>query len=346
MARRTDFDFDAVINEDAYDGYGMNRSNCYSDGFVYRILPLESPSIRKQSNDKDRQRSRPDEEFYVGKRVKGYSLKDNKVHRGRIQNFVWDTENPGTVKAVVIQDEEHNTPVKLTFNSIEIIERERMKKYFDIDSIVKQTDCNAVDESAQYDLFSQDDWTADDSIYRDEVLSHYHIPEMDVKYWDAKFSGYFKEREIRLDKISSANILFMMAGVDNFFNKTEAVRAAKKFLCIYCGLTGQTASAKINSMRVEQDEINYTYTSPDQAAVVSSWFHVWAFLKSLHRMNVMLRQTDGFSETLNYEWVYKPNSFMFRKNAVNLAVDVLVKIPDVYVTPDGKEKKLYNLSSL
>ena len=157
----------------------------YTYGFEYRILPLESPGIKKLRNDLKVGRSREyDDKLYVGMDVCAYSSDDNRVHRGRISNFEFE-EDGIQIKHVFIIDVDTNEEVRVLPNSVEQnfppSHPEKLRS-----SKEKWENIFACNE-AEISLFDDDDMTwddvSDDDLYREILVDEYHIEPAIENYW-------------------------------------------------------------------------------------------------------------------------------------------------------------------
>lgn len=164
--------------------------NSYTYGFEYRIVPLDSPGIKKQKNDRKLVRNDEyDDKLYVGMYICAYSGEDNRVHRGRITNFEFG-EDGIEIKHIIIIDTKTNEEIKVLPNSVEVILPPRHPEKLR-SSKEKWENIWACNE-AEISLFDDDEvedseltWddVSDDDMYRELVVDEYHIEHEIEQYW-------------------------------------------------------------------------------------------------------------------------------------------------------------------
>ena len=136
MMPSVDFDFDKAVLEFGLPSEMMtniNRGPQHTCGLEYRIIPLDSPSIRKQTNDKKVAKAgeKEDDGFHIGRCIYGHAVKNNKKCFGPIVNYVWDEMDADDVKYFIIQDRDTNQRVEVFAHSAHLIDEVEDNNNFD-----------------------------------------------------------------------------------------------------------------------------------------------------------------------------------------------------------------------
>ena len=352
MKPTADFDFDAALLEFGLPSEMMNNINRgpqHTCGLDYRIIPLDSPAIKKMHNDKD------SEEYsdspYVGKLVIGYSSSDNKMHRGHIVNYVWNPDDTDEIKYIVIMDDKTMKEVEIFPNSAALYDPDVNKKNiistkhgFEIANIDdKFADDYDVNESLNTELSDDDNWTAvaDDDVYRDAFIKEFSFfyPYKCFKYFDKKFAGEFQYAYIPLTGIHLPWLFRKIMGADDM-DKFELSTLIKKFIKIYAGMTSQDDKCFFN-MTMGKDVIEFRFPSEEKTPGVSSWYDLWCYAQTFKKCNILAQRSDDFEASES--WVYKPNSKNFRTMIGNAINYDLIHMPEKKVLPDGTVKTIMKI---
>ena len=260
MQRRTDHR--KKLNEDMFSPDvpgGRGSRNSYTYGFEYRIVPLDSPTIRKLHNDRKAGRKKDyDDKVFVGMDVTGYCGDTNRMHRGRIVNFEFEPDGI-TYKHIIVIDRDTNEEVRLLPNAIEII----LPPLHPKPHISQEDDETSDDDKfaflykkcneAEVSLFDDDDelsWddVSDDDLYREIVVEEYSIePELE-RYWTEKFRNMelFKVNAFDITVIETPFILAQLWGYEYPDQKVTFGGSIRRMMFYYGTLSGQTYSKRID----------------------------------------------------------------------------------------------------
>ena len=352
-----DFDFDKALLEFGLPSEmvnNINRGPQHTCGLEYRIIPLDSPAIRKQDNDREFEYDAPTELFLIGKEVAGYSVKQNKMICGRIVNFVWDEEEPDTVKYYTIQDEESNITTNIFANSAHFIDN--MKRSKDSADYIFQNQIKDI----KSDFFNSDEkhfekesrfrkafnenievetsdvlnhFNINDDAYKKAFLIDFHIKPKYINYFDDKFSGKYTNTNIYITELDKSLFCSMM-GISETDDE-NMIELSKKFIQSFLKSVSQKDS-RVNVMFTGR-KIRFQYYER-KYPVINSWYHLWLYAQAFNKCR--LYEKYLINEYNNDIKIVKNNK-IFNEIVSNLICHDLIKRPEYIKLPNGNIKETY-----
>ena len=370
MMPSVDFDFDKAVLEFGLPSEMMtniNRGPQHTCGLEYRIIPLDSPSIRKQTNDKKVAKAgeKEDDGFHIGRCIYGHAVKNNKKCFGPIVNYVWDEMDADAVKYFIIQDRDTNQRVEVFAHSAHLIDEVEDNNNFDDiydnqvrkmelqwkketkDAKLEQRWKRMFNESKNLEENSKSVWRpqADDELYRDAFLNEYWMPDKFIRYYDDKFAGKYRDNKIEVNRIAVPQMFRRLMGAVEF-DTFGIGKLAKKFMQIFLQISNQEQFMHIN-VTCSNDAIKFkflnsqTFDTDGHYPIVDCWFHIWAYAQALKKCNIYARHLEDFD--MSEEWVMRPKSKQFRDIVPNIINYDLIHLPEHQQLPDGTLKEIHKI---
>ena len=345
-----DHNGNVVLNEGMYSpDYPAQHSNggrSYTYGFEYRILPLDSPGIKKQRNDRKIGRSKEyDDKLYVGMDVCAYCAADNRVHRGHICNFEFE-EDGINIKHVIIIDVDTNEEVEVMPNSVEQILPQRHPEKIRSTKTKWENifSCN----EAEVSLFDDDDddddeemtWETigDDDMYREIVVDEYHIEPNLEEYWNEKMYNpdLFKINTFSITELSVPFLLSQMWGYDYPDDKVKFGASVRAMIKLYASMTHQQYQKRID-LGLGKHAVRIVNNSLE----IGSWKQIWILcqcIKAIHRVRI---HTSGFKADASsgYMWNMDTRTRGFQDSIRNFLAYNLRTVPE-HMNIDGRTTTL------
>ena len=278
-----------------YPGSMMNMAHGprYSSGFEYRIIPLSSPMIRKQRNDRDLQKFSDEEygdQLYVGQRVSGYSLDLKRNVTGRIVNFIFDAEEPDYARYVVVQDEETVRQVRVFPQSIVVLPQAkgtpgiRLNPYAQNSVICyeSQQPIQASPMSLSAALFGD----GSEGTFRSLVVDSGFVPDRYIPMLDVMLASGGPGFTFSL--LTYPQNLMRLFGMNYLDSKVGASTIVQRLIAMYEAMSGRQIN--VISVKARDSIIDIQTSKPCR---VSSWFEMWCFVKAIAKtMKIRSREPE------------------------------------------------------
>ena len=327
--------------------------NSYTYGFEYRIVPLDSPGIKKQKNDRKLVRNDEyDDKLYVGMNICAYSGEDNRVHRGRITNFEFG-EDGIEIKHIIIIDSKTNEEIKVLPNSVEVILPPRhpeklrsSKEKWENIWACNEAEISLFDDDEDEDSELTWDDVSDDDMYRELVVDEYHIEHELEQYWTEKFynKDLFKVNQFDIQNISVTFVLAEMWGYESPDSSKVAFSASiRSMIKLYHSMTGVEYQKRID-IGIHKDSITLSNTM----LTVKSWKDIWTLcqcIKAIHRAR--RKQYDFVADcSASYMWNLDTRTQGYRDMMRNFLAYNLRMVPERVNLDDRLPTLIYSFSTL